>query len=215
MGGQLAITGCPRSGTTLMLRMTHRLSNSYVFNYPLIDPLEIRFDHPKVLKAKREHPDKLIVTKLPDDLARIDKICKAGCKAIIMFRDGRDVLVSKFNRQKHYHVTTAERWIRDINRGLKAIKNYPDQIIRIDYKNLTCNNEKTMEQVANFVDRKVIKTFEQVWHKPLHKSSFKNWKLPKHQARASSQFGKYGKQIAKLLIQLGYESDDSWLKQIA
>ncbi len=207
------IVGCPRSGTTLMLRMTERFDNTHTFSAPLAKITEIPFDDPEVEKVKKENPGKLIITKKPCELIRVSLICRAGHKVVLMVRDGRDVLVSKF-RPHRYHVAPS-RWLHDCRMASRIYKKYRDQILRIHYEDLVRDSDLVLAQVANFVDRKIVKTWDDlVERRPgyglLTTDSIGNWKNKKHAERLKGVL-KYGDQIADELIDLGYEKDKEWL----
>lgn len=134
MSKKIFITGCAKSGTTLLLRMCYAFENTEVLYKPTPDGHELPFDefinhssNSQFVIGKR-HPPAILSNKLNDDISKQCDIIKSQDIGIInVVRDGRDVVLSDGNYVK------PERWIDTI----KQRELYKDIIdIEIKYEEL-------------------------------------------------------------------------------
>ena len=115
MSKKIFITGCAKSGTTLLLRMCYAFNNTKVLYREGFDGHELPFDEfvstksdEKFLVGKR-HPPAILSNIFSTELERQYEIIKKSDIGVInVVRDGRDVVLSDGNHVK------PRRWIESI-----------------------------------------------------------------------------------------------------
>jgi hypothetical protein len=134
MSKKIFITGCAKSGTTLLLRMCYAFENAEVLYKPTPDGHELPFDEfinyssdSRFIIGKR-HPPAILSNKVSDEVSRQYGVIKTQDIGIInVVRDGRDVVLSDGSYVK------PDRWISTI----KQRELYKDIIdIEIKYEEL-------------------------------------------------------------------------------
>lgn len=207
---KVLITGCARSGTTLM---THLMR--YFYNCKVVIENEAHpFDY-----EKYNHKDHVLVIKKPAVMVRdIDYVSPYSLvndwKIIWMVRDGRDVICST-NERGHYHVGH-ERWIESNMNVLPVLMEPSVQVIK--YEMLVSRPESQMNKVSRFIGQDYQEDFRSFYtgmneHDPMNTGivpremstdSIGNWKNPVHKkvidkAMENSKF-------TKLLTIFGYDN---------
>ena len=115
MSRKIFITGCAKSGTTLLLRMCYAFKDTEVLYRKGFDGHELPFNDfinyqsdSKFVIGKR-HPPALLSNVLTEELDRQGKeVVKNNIAIINVVRDGRDVILSDGNYVK------PKRWIESI-----------------------------------------------------------------------------------------------------
>lgn len=115
MSKKIFITGCAKSGTTLLLRMCYAFKDTEVLYKKGFDGHELAFDEfvnyegqSKFVIGKR-HPPALLSNVMSEELQRQhDLVVEHDIAIINVIRDGRDVVLSDGNYVK------PDRWIDSI-----------------------------------------------------------------------------------------------------
>lgn len=149
---RVLVTGCARSGTTMMIHLMRYFYSTEVIIYDESHP----FDY-----EKHNHKDHILVIKKPFvEVSNIqyfslkDLISK-GWLIIWMLRDGRDVISSIVSDK--YHVD-AERWAF-ANRSILPYCLH-DQVLIVRYENLVTDSISAMEEVKKFIGQDYQKDYE-------------------------------------------------------
>ena len=115
MSRKIFITGCAKSGTTLLLRMCYAFRDTEVLYREGFDGHELPFDDFVNHKGKekfvigKRHPPALLSNVLTEELDRQSKeVIKNKIGIVNVVRDGRDVILSDGNYVK------PKRWIESI-----------------------------------------------------------------------------------------------------
>lgn len=199
---RLLISGCARSGTTLMIHLMR-----YFYSC-------------KVIIADEQHPadfidynskDHVLVIKKPylthDNIGyfNLERLLDSGWRVIWMIRDGRDVIVSQ-----NHHVSP-ERWIFTNFEMLKSIGH--ESILLVRYENICLNPRKEMDRIKAFVGQDYQEGFEEFYTsmqespmnagivaRPIDTSS-----IGSHQNEPEYIQNALNKDFNKLLTLFGYE----------
>lgn len=154
---RLLITGCARSGTTLM---THLMR--YFYNCQVVIDKE---DHPYNYHHYND-TDNVLVIKKPavtlNDMDYFDVLSPAiirGWKIIWMIRDGRDVIVSK-NHLGQYHCS-ADRWVATNEDALNFI--LKPNVLIVRYEDLVTDPKSQMEAIKEFIGQNYQEDFNDFW----------------------------------------------------
>lgn len=144
---------------------------------------------------------------------------------IYMLRDPRDVVVSKHPWDKNKYWTNLKVWKMWTEMG-RELKGHPRFII-VSYEELVSRPDAVQNVIAKRLPF-LVKTcsFSVFYRKakpssynlaalkglrPVSTNSVGNWR--NHKARLVNQLNKYGS-ISEDLIELGYESNDHWEKEL-
>lgn len=226
------ITGCARSGTTLMMYLTQ-----YFYNVQSITSMEVRPTKIKNKKSiyyiKREDCKDLFI-KYPaweighDYYDSLQNILDDQFKIIFMIRDGRDVLVSKHPPvTTDYHVEP-KRWIFVNQEVLQYLND--ERFLFVKYEDLVKDVEHIMNDISLFINKKYsddyINFYKNVPNndistglefkgaRPISQDSIGNWKLLEHYKRMRDIVGgNYIKDICDLLITFNYEKNNTWINR--
>jgi len=145
MSKKIFITGCAKSGTTLLLRMCYAFKDTEVLYREGFDGHELPFEQfvsyksdKKFIIGKR-HPPALLsnVTTMALD-EQYKEVKEQGIVIINVVRDGRDVVLSDGNYVR------PKRWIESV----KQRKSYEDVIImEVKYEDLIRNPEQIQREM--------------------------------------------------------------------
>lgn len=237
---KILITGCARSGTTLLLYVMKYFKNTQVITHEEIMPTRITFADKKSRNYIKREYGKILVIKKPMVHSRarryesIKDILAAGFKIIYIIRDGRDIMVSHHpKRDRRYHVNPV-RWIETSAEILEYLDN--PRVLLIEYEDFVSDTEKAMELISKFLrveysqnyknfheDKEIAEGIDIKGHmatglgdkgaRPISKDSTGNWKLKEHKDRISSLVNgpkEDFERFCDLLIKFGYEKDNSW-----
>lgn len=228
-GSPVYIGGCGRSGTTLLLSILS--AHNQIFACPrelnLFDgarETEQGLTVPKFYRLYRTFISEKIKStanryceKSPSNIRHvewIDRLHSGNFKMIQIIRDGRDVILSRHPRNPGEYWVSPERWISDVQEGLKYLQ-YPN-VYTIRYEELVSEYERTITGICNFLE---IELSEEIlhWHdhttvqknkalysniQQINKASVGKWKKQKFAARVK-QLTDHPEAIA-LLKRLNY-----------
>lgn len=140
---KLIVTGCARSGTTIMIHLMRYFYSTKV----VIEDEAHPFDY-----EKYNHKDHILVIKKPFvDLYNIqyfplEDLLLKGWRVIWMIRDGRDVITSMVDDS--FHVEPS-RWEFSNKAFLKNCMN--KQILPIRYEDLVTDTDTQMQRIKKFI----------------------------------------------------------------
>jgi len=217
----ILICGYQRGGTTLLLAM---------MEYAL--PHARRFGKETsgwraATWSWRNHS--VLISKVPNDIFKLHRIRnfykgrKAKLKTILVIRDPRDVLVSKHSatRVGDYFQDLAE-W-RLFHSYYRLYFNEPDVLV-IRYEQMVNDIPGTQARIESFTGEKFQRPFEDFHHeqrtdfdtrplngvRPVEQSRVGRWARPEHRDRIEQVLREIP-DFPKILIELGYEQDESWI----
>jgi hypothetical protein len=220
----ILICGFPRSGTTLLQMM---LENGI--------PEARRLGREvgawrAATYIWRNHP--VLISKVPQDIFRLEPVRDfyslrpANLRIILMVRDPRDVLTSqrKFGGPDGYCVG-AERWRKYFQAFLRH-RNDPDVLV-VRYEDLVCDPISQQQRIEAFTNETAFTPFSDFHSvarpdfdietlngvRPVEQSLISRWLQPEHRQRIQSMINAI-EELAEALIELGYESDDRWIKSL-
>ena len=215
----VVICGFPRSGTTLFQLMVETSVPAIKTYGRERRALEVaRF-------GSRTH--RAVVTKRPKDVFLIPEIREfydghaADVRFIVLSRDPRDVLTSMhFSRPSEYFVSAAA-W-RHIYKHWKWACQSSDTL-SIRYEDLITRPDTVETGVCEFTGWKTTRDFQQFHHcvprgfdgralngvRPLDSDNQNRWRLEQHRCRMQSLLSELP-ELPRVLVDLGYESDESW-----
>jgi hypothetical protein len=149
---KLLVTGCARSGTTLMIHLTQYFYNCKV----LIENEQHPFDY-----LEYNSKDHILVIKKPMlekhnlQYFNLRQLLDMGWFIIWMIRDGRDVIVSKHGNDLNY--VDSDRWVKTNYEMLKVCDDHG--IITVRYEDLCNNPDNEMKRISNFINQDYQKDF--------------------------------------------------------
>lgn len=156
---KIFITGCPKSGTTLMCRMFNAFHRTYVIReeVSLLDFANLKpeavgdFDF---VVAKRSWDTILSTDRLPaDQIALQEKIANdAGISIVNMIRDGRDVIASYL---EDWGLNGCFEWMSCMlqDRGIANLEvKYEDLVMKPDKVQSDISKVLGMDYIASFSD---------------------------------------------------------------
>lgn len=140
---KLIITGCARSGTTVMVHLMRYFYNTKVIFQDESHP----FDY-----ERYNHKNHILVIKKPflerDNIEyfTLQELIQKGWHVLWMIRDGRDVISSTVDGS--YHVEQ-DRWTFANKIFLQNCMNY--QLLPIRYESLVTDHYAQMQRISNFI----------------------------------------------------------------
>jgi len=230
---KVLITGCARSGTSLLLYVSKYFDNTYVPTNDEYMPTKI---YDKNCRFYLSYPkDKILVIKRPRYCLNskcyesILDILLMDYKIIFLIRDGRDVLVSMHPPFKNKYHVTPERWVEVNEDAKKYLSN--DNVLLVKYECFVTDTKTELDKMAHFLgigyNKKYNEFYKYIddkeWMKhglgfkglrPIQSDSIGNWKLSEHKDRMQEIINSsYIERICDLLIFFGYEKDNKWIKK--
>lgn len=213
---KILITGCPRSGTTLMGQLVaHGFSN--VIFLP---------NERKILEFTELVPeDHWVVAKRARDASILRECVEQGFWVIWMTRDPRDVVVSIYSGDKNRFRVDFPRWYLSQQR-VARIAGY-SKLLMVSFEKLLKDPETLQIMIENSIGLKRIRSFNECWRyfdtfetnpnikalnsvRPMDSSVIGGWK--RFQDRITKTVELYP-EILDCLIDLGYETDRLWLQK--
>jgi hypothetical protein len=214
---RLHITGCRRSGTTLLFEM-----------------LATCFEHDdhceheqSIFVPVQEQPGTLFFSKKPSDITHIHKIFAADPELFVIYvrRDPRAVITSIHPTRSDVYYASFERWLR-YERAVKPLLGQP-RFHLVSYEQLVTEPDQVQAEIAakfNFLKQQHLfsefhehaNTSEKAQIslkglRPISTSSLTAWQA--HLPRIQFQLERYP-ELARTLVEYGYEPNDDWLKQL-
>lgn len=219
----LVICGFPRSGTTLLQLMAETAyPSARVFGVERSGLAAARNDFPGDVP--------LIVSKQPDDIFWIDEIrdcyalrgTKTRVRFIVNVRDPRAILTSVHGMNRDVYWVSVERW-RSIYQHYNYVRAF-DDVTTVEYRDLVLEPEKAQRQLVDSIGMTPERSFAD-FHtavpakfdtlalngvRPLDPSTLDKWCAPKHRGRIR-QLLEEMPELPERLIEMGYETDTSWV----
>jgi hypothetical protein len=217
----VTICGFPRSGTTLLLLMMEAA-------YP--DAWTFHHERPALGAIHNEWPGRhrLLITKRPDDIFWLDEIRAAyrgrrtRPRFVLSVRDPRAVLTSVHVRRSGYKVPAA-KW-RAVYEHLTYNRQFDDVLV-VEYRDLVERPAVVQQCLAEFVGHAPSLSFDRFHEavpagfdltalnglRPLDPSTLDRWRADEHRDRIREILRELP-ELPQLLIELGYEADDSWVR---
>lgn len=234
---KILITGCARSGTTLLLFLMKYLKNSQVFLDKEYMPTKI-FDKKSFYFIGDVDESKILVIKRPvypkSHKNHIDfkDILSCDFRCIFIIRDVRDILCSKHPPNKINYYVDTDRCCFTYDEIGKYKKN--NDFLFIKYEDLVTKTDDILNEIGDFIgssfvpeyknfynyviDDSSIKHGKQIYgfgvkgSRPIDSDSVCNWKLEEHRERMKNIVGGTDiNRICKILIEYGYEKDNIWI----
>lgn len=219
----VVICGFPRSGTTLLqLIVESCVENVHIFGKEcraLSAAHCVRTDQP------------FLMSKLPTDVFRVDEIREyyarrdSQVRFVLSLRDPRDVLTSWHARrpEREYYLEI-DRWLPLYEHFCYASQ-FPDTMV-VRYEDVVAVPQEVEKQLREFIGWKwkrpiesfheaVPEKFETVplnGLRPMDNTRSGRWKDPKHRDRIR-QILREIPELPQHLIELGYETDTSWVDE--
>lgn len=232
---KILCTGAPRSGTSMFNLLMSYFKELSVYQNGTPPHLFEQCD----VFTTQQRPD----GKLWNDFispTSLYQALEAGIKVIVIYRDGRDCLISSRKGHDGYwygpELEHVEKWFNSVEELINTQKQVKDTELEkllhvVRYESLVENPSVVMADVEKFVASPLDKTYTEFYKdysntrnmategavgsehstlRPLESNSL-NWKKEKHDARMKEIINAYGDRFGELLIALGYESDKEWL----
>lgn len=235
---KIVITGCARSGTTLLLFLARYFENCQV----MIDAeyMPTKIDKPEsIYYIPNIDRNKNLIIKRPiqeighDEYESISDMINCGFTILYLIRDGRDVMVSKHPPDTETYHVSPKRWIETIN---DLMNNHDKNIYVIKYEDMVARPKVTMDYISNIIGNKYSQEYNGFYldipdspmitgghmksgfgfkgTRPIQEDSIGNWKLPSHTQRMRDIVrSEYICNICDLLIRFGYEKDNEWINR--
>lgn len=213
---RLHITGCHRSGTTLITEM---IAACFEYNN--------RCDHEQSVFEPIEHVTGLYLSKKPSDVTHIKRILLNDPKlhVIYMLRDPRSVITSIHPSKSDIYFASFERWQR-YEVAANELKDHP-RFLEIRYEALINDPDREQQRIAKafaFLNQdhpfsiydkhaKASKKAEISLKglRPISNQNLSSWQ--NHWPRIASQLAKYP-ELKQTVREYGYETTDGWLAGI-
>ena len=220
----IVICGFPRSGTTLFQLMIE----SCVAGIKTFGRERRALEFAKY--GRRTHAS--VMTKRPKDIFLVQELRDfysshpAEVQFVVMHRDPRAILTSvHFSRPSEYFVTT-NQW-RHIYRHWKWAAN-ADDVLSIRYEDVVCGPDFVESQFAKFTGCQMSHPFRDFHQnvptgfdgralnglRELDESNVLRWREACHRDRIRSLLQELP-ELPDVLIEMGYETDDSWTREYA
>ena len=143
------ITGCARSGTSLMTILMSYFKELKI--NPTIETPPTLFKDLDAFKTPQRN-DGLIWNDFIQPKKSLIDFINEGVKLIVMLRDGRDVVVSRHKSEPSSYWCGPKRWINSIEELLSALALDKKEMIHIvRYENLTIDFQSEMKELQKFV----------------------------------------------------------------
>jgi hypothetical protein len=217
----ILICGFGRSGTTLLLAMLE-----YALPHARYFGREVR-GWRAANYSWRNHA--LMISKFPADILVLDKLQKlyekrrADLKTILMVRDPRDILTSHHVYADIPYFMSPERW-RGRYKHFVIHRDQPDVLV-LKYEQIVQDLVKTQNQIEAFIGEKLVRPLAEFYTqdrqefdqrplngwRPVDAQGVGRWARPEHAARIRQMLQEMP-ELPAALIDLGYETDDSWTK---
>lgn len=223
LGRNIFIFGCARSGTTLLLNLMRCFANTCV----------VDGEHPLSSFAQREGDPRTVVIKRHHSSAKTIvgdiRTPAAGEPWVIdIVRDPRDVVTSVIKGIDGYYCGFW-RWRRDVVAAERLRVGYV-HFLRLSYEELVTQPASVQVRISTTIGLTPSSKFEEYpltvneslavpsvealnGLRPLDAESIGRWRLSEHTPRVLDQSTRYP-EIVGHLIRLGYEPDDTWLREL-
>ncbi len=199
------------NSTNILYKFKNYIDKKFIYNSYILKILGVLNKLNKSTSNRWCEKTPLNIQFIPQLLAEFnDKL-----KFIHIIRDGRDIVLSKHPQNKDSYWVEPQRWVNDVNAGLKYINH--KNVLTIKYEDLIENSIATLHLICEFIDipfhnnlleyqNKTSVKNNIAWFKeaqPLNNNSIKKWKRPEHAGRLKTFYNEKG--AIELLKKLGYE----------
>lgn len=222
----ILITGCARSGTTLLLLLMKGCRGVRV-----IDDQEM---HPGKLSLGEAHQGPIVIKKPQGfDNPHIDfgkyfwrkdaylEQHINNWKIIFCIRDGRDVITSRHYLSKNSYWVKPTRWIHTVRRSLKYT-NHTNAFF-VHYESIVTQPQIAMDNITKWLslaydyswinqfykrikpDNNLSKALNSL--RPIDQNSIGQWRKPEHQKQILWARRRWGRKFDQLLGELNYSTD--------
>ncbi len=213
---RLHVTGCHRSGTTLMTEML-----AACFDY------SNRCEHEQSIFEPIEHSTGLYLSKKPSDITHIQRVLvnDPNLYVIYMLRDPRAVITSIHPSKSDIYFASFERWQR-YETAASLLKDHP-RFLQVRYESLINDPDGEQSRIANafgFLSQKhLFSDYDQHARaskkaeislkglRPISNENLSSWK--DHLPRIAFQLAKYPR-LTQVIREYGYEENDDWLQAL-
>ena len=238
---KILCSGAPRSGTSMLNLLMSYFKDLRVFMNGTPETLWENYDlfttqqRPDGLVWNDFMPKKRHLTEFADEGIKVIYIYRDGRDAIISKRKNFGI-TGVFGDKNYWYgpeLFHVEKWFRSIEVMSDVINFGYDNIHVVKYEDLVENHVKEIKKIENFLDLKIDKNYVNFYkdHKneknmstegaigaeyaglrPIEPNSG-NWKKEKHKDRLLDVLSNYD-DLEELLIDVGYESDKSWINEV-
>jgi hypothetical protein len=218
----VVVCGFPRAGTTLVQAILETCTADAKSFGREINALSA------AMLTLRNHS--VMITKRPDDIYMIDRIRafyqkkSAIPRFIVLIRDPRAILTSIHHSRSDYYVSVA-RW-KSIFSQYEYVRRFPDVFV-LRFEELIANVENIQSSLSDFIDFEFKYPFAEFYKylppsfqssamhriRPIDPSTIFKWKLQKHRAKLKALLKDEMPELCERLIELEYESNDSWARE--
>lgn len=219
------VTGCARSGTTLLIHLCEGFEGLNVILEQEVSPLNYDDESSSVCypNLMNQQPFMIKIPQFGEPNTTIREFLESGYNVICIYRDGKDVLVSELYPPIHpgesgYHVSPT-RW-------RKAIKDMldnkdEDSVYIVKYEDLVQAPHEEMGKISDYFDleytyphdfyqdinERMMSGFGLKGPRKVDDNSIGNWKKQEHKERIEEiKSTSDMKVINKLLSELEYET---------
>ena len=218
----VVICGYPRSGTTLLQAMMETSS---------ADARSYGRERSALSVAKYTWPGRspIVISKLPDDIFRVDQIrdyyrdLQTDVRFVLSVRDPRAVLTSIFVDKPGYCVPSI-KW-RAVYEHIQYQRQFDDVIVT-EYRDLVETPGAVQDRLAEFTGCHTRLRFEEFHQavpghfdtrplngvRPIDRGSLDKWRRPEHKARIQEILREIP-ELPERLIELGYETNTAWMQE--
>ncbi len=224
---KLIVTGCARSGTTLLHSLMGYFKGVKVYRYA--ETLPARFNEKFQAKfadgANDQHSGKqYVVIKRPqfhpgdERYFTIEDLLRDDYRVINIVRDCRDVLVSRHPDDPSIYWVEPERWLAAVGETLRHDES-PD-VLTLKYEDLVMEPDQCMTDIADFLKTEYSPDYINFFRgddarsyldkavmdgaRAIHAGSIGNWRSPEHAARVQTLMTTRGNELKDGLVRLGY-----------
>jgi len=225
----ILVGGCGRSGTTLLLAILS--AHPKIFAFPNeVDAFTTWKKTPNGFKPVRQDRmyRELLWRSVPDSAHRwcikrpfnvlhIEEILDyfgPGAKFIHIYRDARQVCVSRHPDDPSKYWVPLVRWVQDTRAGLD-FKDHP-QVFTLDYNDLIKDTEKVIHKLCDFLDEEVADEIlnwynhatvrkNSAWFSKLQNiqtHSLEKWQKPENKERVNEIMA--DENVLRLMKELGF-----------
>lgn len=213
---RLHITGCPRSGTTLLMEALCACTEH-----------QGRCEHERSIFDNRGLPPGLYISKQPRDIQRIRHIFHRdkNLYVIYVYRDPRAVISSQHQQEPGQYFCNYRIW----GACERAAGHYEGhaRFIRVRYESLISDPDQVQAEIMeHFSFLKMLHTFSRFhqWARPsataaeamsglrpLDSKNLSSWR--NHLPRVAQQLQRHPEMAAEL-NRMGYEKDNHWQREL-
>lgn len=214
---RLHVTGCRRSGTTLLFEM---LATCFKHD----DHCE---HEQSIFVPVDEKPGQLYLSKKPSDITHIHQVHEADSNLFLIYvrRDPRAVITSIHPSKSDVYYASFERWLR-YEKAAEPLLEHP-RFLLVSYEQLVREPDFVQNQISEQFGFLTQKHLFSEFHehadtsakaqislkglRPISQTSLDAWQ--EHLSRVKFQMDRYPT-LPEIIKRYGYESDNQWLDML-